>query len=361
MIINNKICFEKPVYISDYTAYEQFDFDNFKNTNKKFYNTEVLLVTNCNNLINVLLFLYWHLYIIKFDHIVVFDNSDDSLLAPYIDLFDKKVTYIKKPGIINQHDCYNTWLTQSNAQWILPIDDDEFLYISDKYDNNINVLLSSLNEKYNTTKYAFNWRLFYTQNNLLDGDSKKFYIDLFQYMFFCRNSLLIKPDGVLTDNHIKTIINTDYPHLYVNDNGNFKKEFTITLDLHNYLKYCIHMPLPMGTIHNPITKIKDKFYHALNTEYFYYCCDFFFDNGLINKKSDVYLAHFHYKTPEDNLKKIKNFKFKNILFKFQKETYNLDSIEKGINFVKEYLIYNNELALLLNKHKSDKKFMEIFK
>lgn len=360
MFIKNNLLFKKPVYITDYDAYEKFDFNNYKNINQKKYNTEIILVTNCNNLINCLLFLFWHLYIIKFDHIVIFDNSNDSVLKSYIKLFDKKITYIKKPGIIKQNECYNNWLLQSNAQWVFPIDDDEFLYISDKYNNNINNLLSSLNKNFNVTKYAFNWRLFYTLNDLCKDDHKKFFIDIFQYMFYYKNNIMKLPVGVLSDSHIKTMVNTNYPHLYLDDNGNNRKDFTIDLNKNNCLKYCNNISLPLGTVHNPITKVNNEFCHAFNTEYFYYCADFFYNNTLINKKSDVYLAHYHYKTPEDNLKKIQNFKFKNISFKFQEETYNLNSIAKGIEFIKPYLIVNNDLAILLNKYKTTNKFKEIF-
>lgn len=339
---NNKTQF----CINDYDAYEKFDF-SMRNNIKK-YNSEIILVTNCISLKNVLLFLFWHLYIIKFEHIVIFDNSDNGILEPYIALFDNKITYIKKPGRISQSECYNEYLSISEAKWVLPIDDDEFLYISDKYNNNINSYLADITQKYDAVKYAVNWRIFYTKDDIA-SDINDFYINLFQDMFFRKNSLSVTPLNLISCNHIKTIVNTDYPHLYLNDNALNKKNIQID---------AISSPAntivtPIGSVHNPITKVGDKFYHALNTETYTYCIDFYFNDSDYNIKSDIYLAHYHYKPRNEYLAKCKNFKLDNISNIFKEHCYNLETYDRGINFIRQYLIHNEDLITLLNKNKNN--------
>ena len=54
---------------------------------------------------------------------------------------------------------YNKYINnESKAWWVLPIDDDEFLYISNKYENNITKLILTLDEKYKMNKVSFQWR-----------------------------------------------------------------------------------------------------------------------------------------------------------------------------------------------------------
>lgn len=354
MIIKTKLQTNKKLFcINDYIAYSNFDFSANKREIK--YNSEVILVTNCINLKNVLLFLFWHLYIIKFDHIVVFDNSDIGILEKYITLFDNKITYIKKPGVISQSDCYNAYLKISNAKWILPIDDDEFLYISDKYNNNINTYLTFITENYPAAKYSFNWRMYYSIKDVAP-DADDFYISMFQDMFYCHNYMAISPQKLISCNHVKTIINTDYPHLYLNDNGGIKQY--IELELKKRLPY--NVITPMGSTHNPITKLNGMFYHAINTETYLENIDYYYDDSMHEIKNDVYLAHFHYKTINEYIKKCKNFKFTNISNTFKHECYTLDAYNRGINFIRKYLVYNDELFELLNKNKNEK-FNLIFK
>lgn len=363
MIINVKNKYvNKKIDINDINSYNSFLNKNHNLSAKKYkYNSEIILVTNCRNLKNTLLFLYWHLYIIKFDHIIIFDNSDNNILKPYIKLFDNKITYIIKPGIIEQSACYNQCIQNSNARWVLPIDDDEFLYISEKYNHDINCFINHITNKQHAYKYAFNWRLFNSPEDIIE--SNDFYINMFQYMFYLKGSLYKLPENVDGMNLIKTLIDTSADHLYLSDNN---KRKTINLSILNtdeyksYINNRMDDGSPVGTVHNPITIINDTFYHAYNTEYNQYCVDLFYDDNLINSKSDVYLAHYRYKTIKENEDKQKNFKLCDISFKFQKEHYNNTAINTAVNCIRKYLIFNDDLYQLLQKYIDTEKFKLIF-
>ena len=124
----------------------------------KKYFTEALLITNNNNKYAIFDWLYWHINIVKFDHIVVIDNNSKYNLESICKLFGNNVTYKKINGNISQSEIYTEYVNNSESWWVLPIDDDEFFYVSDKYDNNVNTLLYNYAKTYsNTYKFSFNW------------------------------------------------------------------------------------------------------------------------------------------------------------------------------------------------------------
>jgi hypothetical protein len=63
-------------------------------------------------------------------------------------------------GWPNQYALYNRYINnESPAWWVLPIDDDEFLYVSDIYRHNINLALFRLQEKYpDMVKLSMSWK-----------------------------------------------------------------------------------------------------------------------------------------------------------------------------------------------------------
>lgn len=123
------------------------------------YLTEIVLLTKSYNLQDFKDWCHWHLNIIGFDHIHVFDNESSVDIKSICDTYGNKISYEKIIGWPNQYELYNRYINnESKAWWVLTIDDDEFLYVSDKYVHNINnVLLNiSIDKKWN--KIAIGWR-----------------------------------------------------------------------------------------------------------------------------------------------------------------------------------------------------------
>lgn len=123
--------------------------------------SEVVLLTKSYNLQDFKDWLHWHLDIIGFDHCHVFDNESSVDIKTVCDSYDGKVTYEFVKGWPNQYTLYNRYINnESPAWWVLPIDDDEFLYVSDKYNNKVNDFLigSDFINKNHIRKLSIGWR-----------------------------------------------------------------------------------------------------------------------------------------------------------------------------------------------------------
>ena len=126
----------------------------------KIYLTEVVLLTKSYNLQDFKDWLHWHLDIIGFDHAHIFDNESLVDIKSVCDSYGDSVSYEKITGWPNQYALYNRYINnESKAWWVLPIDDDEFLYVGDKFENNVNVLIMKLYEKDKSIcKLSIGWR-----------------------------------------------------------------------------------------------------------------------------------------------------------------------------------------------------------
>lgn len=128
---------------------------------EKKYLTEVVLLTKSYNIQDFKDWIRWHLEIIGFDHCHIFDNESTVDIKSVCDSYGDKVTYEKIVGWPNQYSLYNRYINnESPAWWVLPIDDDEFLYVSEKYGNKINefILTNEFIKKNNVHKLCIGWR-----------------------------------------------------------------------------------------------------------------------------------------------------------------------------------------------------------
>ena len=127
----------------------------------KQYLTEVVLLTKTYFLQDFKDWLHWHLDVVKFDHCHVFDNESFVDVKSVCDSYGDKVSYEKIIGWPDQYKLYARYINnESPAWWVLPIDDDEYLYVSDKYENNIDKFITE-NEfiKVNhVNKLCIGWR-----------------------------------------------------------------------------------------------------------------------------------------------------------------------------------------------------------
>lgn len=122
--------------------------------------TEVVLLTKSYNLQDFKDWLHWHLDIIGFDCCHIFDNESSVDIKSVCNSYGDRVTYELVKGWPNQYALYNRYINnESSAWWVLPIDDDEFLYVSDKYHNNVNEMLMNVSIQHKDwNKICVGWR-----------------------------------------------------------------------------------------------------------------------------------------------------------------------------------------------------------
>lgn len=126
---------------------------------KNFF-TEVVLLTKSYNLQDFKDWMHWHLGIIGFQRCHIFDNESSVDIKSVCDSYGDRVTYELIKGWPNQYALYNRYINnESPAWWVLPIDDDEFLYVSDKYKNNVNMFLLANSKAHpDWCKVCVGWR-----------------------------------------------------------------------------------------------------------------------------------------------------------------------------------------------------------
>lgn len=335
-IIQNKIesnNYNNKYIINDYDNYLKFDFSPIYR--EKLYNTELLLITNSDNLNDIYLWLDWHLNIIKFEHIILVDNNNIPLLNDICQKFNN-VKYIHKPGILSQSEIYTEYVNKSNAKWVLPIDDDEYLYISNKFNNNINVYIEYLQSIKPMYKYSFNWHMMYSDHLKENREGKNLFED-FPYEYI-GNTFMYYDNLEL----IKTLVNTEIKHLYINEN-NPGQSFDADKIIDTSDKNIFTLPEDfLGLLHNPISKKNNEFVHSYNeeTNKIYPGT---FNNGEINPNANAFLMHFKYRTKTEWMNKIDKFKFTNISNKYKNACYN------SYKIIRCYKIINKSLLRLNNK------------
>ena len=94
------------------------------------HTTEAILLTKYLNQQDLIEWLDWHLNTVKFDHIHIFDNESDYDVKSICEHYGDKVSYERVNGQARQYQLYDRYVNKdSTAEWIMPIDDDEFLDI----------------------------------------------------------------------------------------------------------------------------------------------------------------------------------------------------------------------------------------
>lgn len=127
---------------------------------QKKYLTEVVLLTKSYNLTDFQDWLHWHLDIVGFDHCHIFDNESLVDIKSVCDKYGDKVSYEIVKGWPDQYNLYNRYINnESPAWWVLPIDDDEYLYIGDFFKHSVNNLILLLQKKWkDMNKLSIGWR-----------------------------------------------------------------------------------------------------------------------------------------------------------------------------------------------------------
>ena len=96
------------------------------------FKTEAILLTKYSNPDDLIEWLEHHISKVKFDHIHVFDNESNYDVKAVCDMYGERVSYQKVYGQARQYRLYNAYINDlSSAEWVMPIDDDEYLDIGD--------------------------------------------------------------------------------------------------------------------------------------------------------------------------------------------------------------------------------------
>lgn len=148
---------------------------------KKKYLTEVLLLTKSYNLQDFKDWLDWHINKIKFDHIHIFDNESTVDIKSVCDTYGNKVSYEKVIGFPDQYNRYNDYVNnRTEAWWVLPIDDDEYLWM--KNFDNVNDMILFYQKKWkDMNKLSIRWKNMFPDNVNEERGEKSL-------MDFCKNS-----------------------------------------------------------------------------------------------------------------------------------------------------------------------------
>lgn len=101
------------------------------------YKTEAILLTKYMDVTDLVEWLEHHLNTVGFEHVHVMDNGPGNDLKGVCDSYNEayeedKVSYQKVYGHPRQYRLYDAYINgMSAAEWVMPIDDDEYLDIGD--------------------------------------------------------------------------------------------------------------------------------------------------------------------------------------------------------------------------------------
>lgn len=290
------------IYCPEYTGYN-------KPIQRK-YDTGILLITNTEDSENLKTWLKWHLDILEFDCIVIIDNDAKIDIKQIIKLYKNRVIYKKISGKISQYEIYNDFLNNNNLiNWLLFIDDDEFLYISDKYNNKISNILNDYKNYY---KLSINSLIMRTQEPINNNIN------------FITDAIYAIPLDFVENKLIKTMVNCNIGHLFTDSTiyPTLNNNIQIPTDLLEYYSeddYDI-----IGTPHNPVSHDGKNIIFSKNIS------TGIIDVGLNTRKLftdlnniDVCLLHYKYNTIKNWHKKINNT-FKDINATYFERVYNDD-------------------------------------
>lgn len=125
---------------------------------------EAILLTKHNDADDLREWIDWHLNVCKFDRIHIIDN-DSSIDIPEIIRKYDNITYEHVSGHARQYVLYDTYVNEkSSADWIMPIDDDEYLDFRGNF-SSVHEMIRYYDEKiYNLHMLAIRWKHLFPHN-----------------------------------------------------------------------------------------------------------------------------------------------------------------------------------------------------
>ena len=172
------------------------------------YRTEAMLLTRHLNPEDLKEWLEWHLSTCGFDRIHIFDNESDYDVKKVIEPFGERVTYELIEGQPRQYRLYDEYVNwKSQSEWIMPIDDDEFLDIGDFAD--VGAAIRYYEEKFpHLGMLAVRWKHLFPEDFSVERTGK--------VMDYCvrENPELARKFMRLGDDTVKTMVRRNGPVHY---------------------------------------------------------------------------------------------------------------------------------------------------
>lgn len=187
-------------------------------------NAEIILITKARHAVELEVWLRWYLNILGFDKVILYDNESPIDVKKICNKFNN-VEYNFLNGFVNQSKLYDMRLKLEkfdddiNDKWIAFLDDDEFLYIGEKYNHNIKELIQAVKNKYNCKKVCFPIFNFYSKEffekrngNIPLINTHTYYSENLPRSFTCKL-------GILRNTIVKCVIDAKYDWKFIKNNG----------------------------------------------------------------------------------------------------------------------------------------------
>ena len=198
-LIPKYLNYDQYYYLNDKPV-KPFRYDkNIRFPKEYRYNTEAILLTRYLNENDLREWLRHHLNVCKFDHIVVYDNESDYDVEKVCKEFDN-VDYEFVDGIPRQYKIYDEHFRKSEAKWIMPIDDDEYLTFSEEFDTVYDAICYYENKFPHMNMLAVRWKHMFPVKFHTERTGK--------VLDYCteENSKLAETFMYLGDRTVKTIV-----------------------------------------------------------------------------------------------------------------------------------------------------------
>ena len=244
---------------------------------KKYY-SEIMLLTKSIHADELTCWLEWHLNVIHVDHIVLWDNESAIDVKSIVSKFPKdKIDYRFIKGWPNQYNLYTEYVSMSQSQWLLPLDDDEFLYLGDRYNHDMNTFISSITQRYNKNKFYILWTNLLSENKIQSKSDLYLNTHLCYSFDACRK---ISGTWYQDNGWGKCLINTDYTYSYKTDRCRA-----------GHIPGCIDGDDTTILVNGIRTNIVNPL--SIQSEHIFYRKD------EIDINKDCFIAHYQYKTKDD--------------------------------------------------------------
>lgn len=171
------------------------------------YDTEIVLLTRNYYACDLETWIKYHLNIVGIDHIVILDNESPIKVEAICAKFGNKVEYHKIIGWADQYKQYDIYVNRSKARYCIPIDDDEYIWVNDKFGNKlINAIKHHLKE--GNPKLSIEWLNLFPINYT---KSRTEAIPMISTAY-CHEAVR---HWQLGDTQVKTIVDSKYRYEYI--------------------------------------------------------------------------------------------------------------------------------------------------
>lgn len=238
---------------------------------------KVILLTKSFHEDELRCWLNWHLNVIGFDHVNLYDNESPIDVQKICSEFDNRVTYNYVRAWPNQKSIYTRDIENDNDdyQWSITLDDDEYLYISDKYNGNIHSLIESIQNSHKNNMYYIMWLNMFSKEEIKSWEKPYIYTHTYYSYKACHALYSLWIQG---NNFGKALIDLNYKYSYeLGDRGHIP----LCLNGPNQCTTINGITVPSANLVNEMIRSKDE------------------ENCAYGFNPDCFIAHYQYKNLSD--------------------------------------------------------------